>query len=881
MQKLPKAYEPKDVEKRWADFWVQKNIFVASLSSDKESYSIVIPPPNVTGSLHMGHALNVTLQDILCRFNRMCGKNVLWLPGVDHAGIATQNVVERYLLDKGIRKEDLGREKFISEVWKFKEKFGGEIVEQLKRLGASVDWSRFRFTMDPGFVRAVRKAFFELYNDGLIYRGDYIINFCPRCGTALSDLEVEHKEEDGSLYYIEYPLEGERKSVVVATTRPETMLGDTAVAVHPDDQRYAHLVGKMILLPLANRVIPLISDTYVDKEFGTGALKITPAHDFNDFEVAKRHKLDIVKIMDEKGRMNKNAGAYSGLDRFLARERVVEDLKKLGLLKKVVPYKILLGRCYRCGTVVEPYLSKQWFVRTKPLAEPAKNVVLEKKIRIIPENWENTYFEWMDNIRDWCISRQIWWGHRIPVWYCKDCGKMMVSLKDPKNCESCGSKNIFQDPDVLDTWFSSALWPFATFGWPDRTKELSIFYPTSCLVTGFDILFFWVARMIMMGLRFMGDVPFRDVYIHALVRDIEGRKMSKSRGNVIDPLVVMEKYGTDAFRFTLCAFAAQGRDIKFSEERIEGYRHFINKIWNAARFVLMNLDDDTKAEFRKEDLDICDVWILSSLQKTIKEVRKSLKEYRFNDAAQAIYQFSWYKFCDWYIEISKVHLKSQRGSTVKSVLLYTLENVIKLLHPFIPFVTEEIWEKLPGERSCLAKERFPEPDESLIDEGVEEKMEVFMDCVVSIRNIRAEMNIPLSLPLKVYIECGNDERIELLKNCSPYMMALARLSEIHFGKDGVFEKSCATSVVKDVELYVPIAGVVDFSKEEKRIKKEIAKVESDLSLVVKKLSNEDFLKKAPKEVVEKEKRSFEELNERKEKLYATLERIKSFKDGIL
>ena len=670
MQKesMPKGYEPKEVEEKWYKYWEDRQLFRAEAKSDRKPFCIVIPPPNVTGSLHMGHALNNTLQDILCRFKKMQGYNVLWQPGTDHAGIATQNVVERELAAKGTDRHQVGREKFIELVWEWKEKYGGVIINQLKRLGSSCDWSRERFTMEEGLSRAVREVFVRLYEEKLIYRGDYIINWCPRCRTALADLEVEHEEMDSSLYYIHYRFKDRPGRLTVATTRPETLLGDTAVAVHPEDERYQGVAGSQVILPVLNKPIPVILDKYVDKEFGTGALKITPAHDANDFEIGNTHHLERIRVLDDGGRMNELAGPYRGMDRFECRERIVEDLKKAGLLEKIEPYRNAVGHCYRCKKMIEPLLSKQWFVKVGPLAEKAVAAVREGRTRIVPPNWELTYYEWMNHIKDWCISRQIWWGHRIPAWYCGKCGEVIVAREEPKTCPQCGSHHLVQETDVLDTWFSSALWPFSTLGWPDQTEELKTFYPTATMVTGFDILFFWVARMMMMGLHFMGDVPFRDVYIHALVRDAYGKKMSKSKGNVIDPLNVIDRFGTDAFRFTLAALAAQGRDIKLSEEKIAGYRHFVNKLWNSARLVLMNLDGDDPAKHGEAVHSLADRWVLSRLHQVSEEVTKALEEYRFNDGASLCYQFVWHEFCDWYLELAKEAIYSENGAALKSTL---------------------------------------------------------------------------------------------------------------------------------------------------------------------------------------------------------------------
>ena len=707
---LDKGYEPHDVERRWYEFWETNGLFAAEDQGPRRGYAIVIPPPNVTGVLHMGHALNNTLQDILCRYRRLKGDNVLWMPGTDHAGIATQNVVERKLAQEGTDRHALGREQFIAQVWQWREKYGSAIINQLKRLGASCDWKRERFTMDEGLSRAVRKVFVELYHQGLIYRGNYIINWCHRCHTALADLEVEHAEIDGNLYHIRYPFADGSGGITIATTRPETMLGDTAVAVHPDDERYQGISATAVILPLVNREIPIIRDAYVDMSFGTGGLKVTPAHDPNDFEIGRRHNLPSLKAIGDDGRMTEEAGRFAGLDRFECRKAVVQELQETGQLEKIEPYRHSVGHCYRCKTIIEPNLSRQWFVRAKPLAEKAIAAVKQGQTRIIPETWANTYFDWLENIRDWCISRQIWWGHQIPAWTCEECGEVVVAMQAPPDCPKCGSTHLVQEEDVLDTWFSSALWPFSTMGWPDQTPLLKTFYPTAVLVTGFDILFFWVARMMMMGLHFMGEVPFRDVYVHALVRDEEGQKMSKSKGNVIDPLDIIERYGTDAFRFTLAAFAAQGRDVKMSEKRVEGYRHFINKLWNAARFALMHLDRRYD-QIQLDELCLADRWILSRLNRVSLEMAQALDTYRFNDAAAALYGFVWHEFCDWYLEAIKPALHGKLAPDARerslAVLWRVLHDTLILLHPFIPFVTEEIWHKLPGTDGSIMRAAFP------------------------------------------------------------------------------------------------------------------------------------------------------------------------------
>jgi valyl-tRNA synthetase len=868
---LEKVYNPHKIEDKWYNFWIENNFFHAEEDSDKKPFSIVIPPPNITGSLHMGHALNNTLQDIIARYKRMQGYNVLWMPGTDHAGIATQNVVERDIMKKGFTRQSLGREEFIKRIWKWKGKYGNEIINQLKRLGASCDWERERFTMDEGLSLAVKEVFVRLYEENLIYIGDYIINWCPRCLTALSDLEVEHKEVDGNLYYIDYPVKNSTYSIQIATTRPETMLGDTAVAVNPEDKRYSDFVGKVAILPIVNRDIPIIMDEYVDMDFGSGALKITPAHDPYDFEVSKRHNLDVIKMMEDDGTIKKGFGKYSGMDRFYCRDEIVKDLKNLGFLKRIEEYKHTVGHCYRCRSIVEPILSKQWFVKVKPLSLSAIEAVKKGKTRIIPKGWEKTYFEWMKNIKDWCISRQIWWGHRIPAWHCDDCKEITVAREEPTICKHCNSKNIHQDTDVLDTWFSSALWPFSTFGWPSHTKELEVFYPTSLLVTGFDILFFWVARMMMMGIKFMHDVPFRDVYIHALVRDAEGQKMSKSKGNVIDPLIIMDKYGTDAFRFTLAAFAAQGRDVKLSEDRIEGYRNFMNKLWNASRFSLMNIDD-ASIEIKKEFLSIPDKWILSRLRDVTSQTIKALDEYRFNDGAHILYQFVWHEFCDWYIEFIKPLLygdsdPSQKICT-KKVLEIALRAILRLLHPFIPFITEEIWQSLPSTKESLTISRYPEIDEFPSFEDESKEIALITDIISGIRNIRGEIRISPSEYVDLILLTNNKNNLIYIERNVEYIKNLAKVREIHINTDRPLNS--ATGVVKDIEIFVPIANI---QSEIKRLNKEIEKIDKEFKLINKKLLNEDFIENAPDEIVEKERRKAKELVEKRDKLKKSLENI--------
>jgi valyl-tRNA synthetase len=873
-----KGYEPHEVEKRWYEYWENEHLFAAEDQSPQASYSIVIPPPNVTGVLHMGHALNNTMQDILCRYRRLRGDNVLWMPGTDHAGIATQNVVEKKLAQDGTDRHQLGREKFIDAVWQWRQKYGSAIINQLKRLGASCDWKRERFTMDEGLSQAVRKVFVQLYDEGLIYRGNYIINWCHRCHTALADLEVEHEEHDGHLYHIRYPYPDGSGGIVVATTRPETMLGDTAVAVHPEDERYLKIEADTVTLPLMNREIPIIKDSYVDMSFGTGGLKITPAHDPNDFEIGARHNLASPKVISDNGNMSSEAGPYEGLDRFECRKAVVKDLEQLGLLIKIEPYQHSVGHCYRCKTVVEPNLSKQWFVRVKPLAEEAIAAVESGKTRIIPDMWTNTYYDWMNNIRDWCVSRQIWWGHQIPAWTCGECGEIMVAMEAPQTCRGCDSQNLAQETDVLDTWFSSALWPFSTMGWPEETPLLKTFYPTSALVTGFDILFFWVARMMMMGIHFMKDVPFKDVYVHALVRDEAGKKMSKSKGNVIDPLDVIERYGTDAFRFTLAAFAAQGRDIKMSEKRVDGYRHFINKLWNATRFALMHLDQGYQ-EMDLHSLSLPDKWILSRLQQATADVTAALDSYRFNEAAGAIYNFVWHEFCDWYLEAIKPALYDKEGpeklEATRAVLWRVLRDTLVILHPFIPFVTEEIWHHMPGTQGSIMKAAHPaDATEPLEYPESEAEMALVMEVITGIRNVRGEMNIAPSLSLQVQVQSEDEPARQIIDRHQDLIINLAKLDALTVGKLGQRPKSSATAVISRASIFVSLEGIIDFSKETIRLEKEIKKLAAELETVAKKLGNEGFLSKAPADVIEKVKQKQNALMEKEQKIRTNLDKIK-------
>ncbi len=883
MEKLPKGYEPQQVEQKWYQKWEGSGYFRGDEKSSAAPYSIVIPPPNVTGVLHMGHALNNTLQDILCRWKRMTGHEVLWMPGTDHAGIATQNVVEKQLAGEGCDRHELGREKFVERVWQWREESGGQIINQLKCLGASCDWERERFTMDAGLSKAVREVFVRLYEDGLVYRANRLINWCPRCHTALSDLEVEHEDKKGHLWHLRYPVAGTDRVLVVATTRPETMLGDSAVAVHPEDERYADLIGKTVKLPLTGREIPVIADDYVDREFGSGAVKITPAHDFNDFEIGKRHDLEVINVLDESGNINENGGEYLGLDRYAARKKIVEDLQAQGLLDQIDDYANAVGECYRCKTIIEPYMSKQWYVSVGPMAEKAIEAVETGKTKILPVQWEKTYFEWMNNIQDWCVSRQIWWGHRIPAWFCDDCGKITVSREDATSCSHCGSKSLQQETDVLDTWFSSALWPFSTMGWPDKTAALDKFYPTSCLVTGFDILFFWVARMMMMGLKFMDEVPFKEVYIHALVRDAQGQKMSKSKGNVIDPLTVVDEYGADAFRFTLAAFAAMGRDIKLSTERIGGYRNFVNKLWNASRFALMNLEDFDPAAVTPADfkLSLADQWILDRFDKAATEVSACLQGYKFNDAAGTLYSFTWHEFCDWYVELAKDDLYGddpQAKQRVQSVLYTVLEGLLRLLHPFIPFVTEEIWQALPGERpaATIMRADYPACGGFDIDSDAVARMDLVMEVVRAIRNIRGELDVAPGRRIAVSLDCRSRQSAETVSEGEGYIRSLARVEGLTAGVAIERPGQSATQIAGDVEVLVPLAGLIDLAEEEGRLTKEIAKVQKDLDFFTRKLSNEKFVANAPAQVLEKDRAKLAAAQEKMAVLQQGLERIRGF-----
>ncbi|HEY8498267.1 MAG TPA: valine--tRNA ligase [Limnochordales bacterium] len=884
---LPPVYDPSRIEPRWYAHWEASGYFRGDPDPSRPPFCIVIPPPNVTGSLHMGHAMDNTLQDILVRFRRMQGYSTLWVPGTDHAGIATQVVVEAELAREGKSRHDLGREKFLERVWAWKERYGGIITQQLRRLGSSCDWSRERFTMDPGCSRAVREVFVHLYRKGLIYRGDYIINWCPRCQTALSDLEVEHEETEGRLWYLRYPLEDGSGDITVATTRPETMLGDTAVAVHPQDTRYLPLIGKAAVLPLVGRRLPIVADEAVDMSFGTGAVKVTPAHDPTDFEIGRRHGLEAVKVIDERGRITDAAPAeFAGLDREEARRRVVEALRRQGYLVREEAHRHAVGHCQRCGTVVEPLISKQWFVRMKPLAEPAIRAVRERRVRLLPPRFESHFFHWMENVRDWCISRQLWWGHRIPVWYCADCGRETVSVEDPSACAHCGSARIEQDPDVLDTWFSSALWPFSTLGWPERTPELAFYYPTSVLVTGFDILFFWVARMMVMGLEMMGDVPFRDVVLHGLVRDALGRKMSKSKGTGVDPLEIIEEYGADALRLTLVMGVGMGNDVRWHPERVEASRNFANKLWNAARFALMRLPRDGafSAErivqwAERRELALPERWILSRLQRRIQEVTELLERYEMGEAARALYDFAWDELCDWYIELAKPGLapEAEPGERERTavVLWYVLEQTARLLHPFMPFITEEIWQRLPHQGATVMRAAWPRPDARLVDDEAEAQMRQVMDVIRAIRSVRAEKGVPVGRRIPARVWAPEPERA-LLERHADAIRRLAGLSELAIEAPSDRRPADAVPAVAGprVEVFVPLAGLVDVEAELGRLGKELAEVEQLLARWEAMLARPDFVERAPREVVEATRRKREEAQERRARLAQQMEQLR-------
>ena len=879
MENLPKNYDPKQFEERIYKEWLEKEHFIANVNPDKEPYCIVLPPPNITGELHVGHALDHTIQDVLIRFKRMQGYETLWQPGTDHASIATEVKVTKHIeKTEGLTKEDLGREEFLRRAWGWKEEYGGKIVKQMQKLGNSCDWSKERFTMDETLSKAVQEVFIRLYDKGLIYKGNRIINWCPDCETTLSDAEVEHEDKAGYFYHIKYPVKGSDGFVEIATTRPETMLGDVAVAVNPTDERFTHLVGKTLILPLMNREIPVIVDDYVDAEFGTGAVKITPAHDPNDFEIGLRHDLPQVNVMNKDASVNELGGIYEGLSRYDARKKIVEDLKEQGLLVKIKDHDLSLGGCYRCNTVVEPMMSEQWFVKMEPLAKDAIAAVKDERIKFVPDRFSKTYLNWLENIRDWCISRQLWWGHRIPAYYC-ECGEIMVSTKAPEKCTKCSGTKITQDEDVLDTWFSSALWPFSTLGWPEQTEELKYFYPTDVLVTGYDIIFFWVVRMAFSGLEFMDEVPFKHVLIHGIIRDDEGRKMSKSLGNGIDPFEIIEEYGADALRFTLLTGNSPGNDMRFHMSKLESSRNFANKLWNATRFVLMNIDSDiADYDSIKDNMTTADYWIITRMNRVIGEMTENINKFELGLAAQKLYDFVWSEYCDWYIEMTKSRLYGTDGNNKKTalyVLTYVLENILKLMHPYMPFITEEIWSSLPTISGNVVVASWPQYNEAEINEDAEKKMELIMAAIISIRNIRSEMNVVPSKKAKLLVFSNEYEVIETIKEGTKFFISLASTSEIQIIEDkNEIPNDAVSVVIEGAELFIPLDELIDFEKEIERLNKEKSKLESEIKRVEGKLSNEGFVKKAPAHLIEEEKNKKVKFTDMLDKVIERIERIK-------
>ncbi|NMA60553.1 MAG: valine--tRNA ligase [Firmicutes bacterium] len=876
---MMKTYDPKLVEDKWYAYWEEQGFFHGEVDTDKKPFSIVIPPPNITGQLHMGHALDNTYQDILVRWKRMQGYNTVWIPGTDHAGIATQARVEDHIrATEGKTRHDLGREEFLKRTWDWKEEYGNQILNQLKKLGASLDWERERFTMDEGCSRAVREVFVRLYEKGLIYQGNYSVNWCPQCSTTLSDIEVEHEESAGKLYHVQYPLADGSGFIQVATTRPETMLGDTAIAVNPQDERYQDLIGKVVRVPLTDREVPIIADDFVDLEFGTGMVKVTPAHDPNDFEIGLRHNLPQIQVIGLDATMTEEAGSkYAGLDRYTCRKQVVEDLDSLGLLVKVEDHDHAVGQCYRCDTVVEPLVSKQWFVKMDVLAKPAIAAVKEGEIRFVPDRFSKHYLHWMENLRDWCISRQLWWGHRIPVWYCDDCGETFASVDEPTQCVRCASTEIQQDPDVLDTWFSSALWPFSTLGWPEQTAELKHFYPTSVLVTGFDIIFFWVARMIVMGYEFMEDKPFSEVLIHGLVRDAQGRKMSKSLGNGVDPLEAIEEYGADALRFNLVIGVAPGNDLRYIPEKVEAYRNFANKIWNASRFALMNLEDFNENEKNLGSLELttADHWILSRYEHTAHEVTRFLERYDIGEGARVLYDFIWSEFCDWYIELVKPRLYGKQGEdsryVAQYVLWYVLKNTLQLLHPYMPFITEEIWQNLPHDGPSIMIAPWPQP--SGFAAPVQEKaMDTVMAVITEIRTMRSEKNVQPGRKITAICQ-GDGDALAVLQDGEQHIINLAGLETLILEAPGEKPAQALSAVVEGINIFLPLADLVDLEEEIARIKKDLEEAQRELQRAESKLLNEGFIMKAPRAVVEKEQEKVESLTATVERLQILLQEL--------
>ncbi len=871
-KELAKTYDPQEVEDRIYDFWLSGGYFHAEPDPEKKPYTIVIPPPNITGQLHMGHALDETLQDILIRWRRMQGYCALWVPGTDHASIATEAKIMEAMRQEGVTKEEIGREGFLERAWAWKKKFGGRIIEQLKKLGSSCDWERERFTLDEGCSKAVNEVFVRLYEKGLIYRGERMINWCPKCCTSISDAEVEFEEQDGSFYHLRYPLADGSGYLELATTRPETLLGDTAVAVHPDDARYQSFVGKKVLLPLCNREIPVVADNYVEMDFGTGVVKITPAHDPNDFEVGLRHNLPVINVMDENAVINENGGKYQGMDRYAARKAIVKDLDAAGYLIKIEPHKHNVGTCYRCHETVEPRVSLQWFVKMKPLAEPAIRAVREKEINLVPSRFEKVYYNWMENIKDWCISRQLWWGHRIPAWYCDACGEVIVAREEPHTCPKCGSQKLHRDEDTLDTWFSSALWPFSTLGWPEKTKELDYFYPTSTLVTGYDIIFFWVARMIFSALEQTGKVPFHTVFFHGIVRDAQGRKMSKSLGNGIDPLEIIAKYGADALRFTLATGNSPGNDMRFSDEKVEASRNFANKIWNAARFILMNIEGKEVPPTLPETLTLPDRWIVGRLRSVADEITENLEKFELGIAVQKLYDFIWDEFCDWYIEIAKVSLQGkaeQAAQNTRRVLVWVMSRTLELLHPFMPFITEEIWQSLPHVGETIMTAAWPSSNGQEKFQTEQEAMRRVMDAIRAVRNRRSEMNVPPSKKARVFIAAAQPADFQA---CVSLVERLAYASSVEIG-DNFDLPGAVTIVTNGAKIYIPMDELVDREAEQKRLQKELDTAEKQLAQCENKLNNQGFLAKAPANVIEGARQNAQRLKEQIAMIRETLESL--------
>lgn len=861
-KELAKQYNPAEVEDRTYKFWCDNKYFHAEVNPKKKPYTIVIPPPNITGQLHMGHALDNTLQDILIRWRRMQGYEALWLPGTDHASIATEAKIVEAMRKEGITKEDIGRDGFLERAWDWKEQYGSRIIEQLKKMGSSCDWDRERFTLDEGCSKAVKEVFVNLYEKGLIYQGKRMVNWCPHCCTTISDAEVEYEDQAGHFWHLRYPFKDGSGYVELATTRPETLLGDTAVAVNPNDDRYKDIIGKMLILPIVHREIPVIADEYVDIEFGTGVVKITPAHDPNDYEVGLRHNLEIIDVMTDDGHIADGWGKYSRMDRYECRKEIVKDLEAEGALIEIEDYSHNVGTCYRCHTSIEPRLSKQWFVKMEPLAKPAVDVVKQGRVKFVPERFDKIYYHWMENIKDWCISRQLWWGHRIPAWYCADCGEVTVSKNDVCECAHCHSKNITQDPDTLDTWFSSALWPFSTLGFPDDTEELKYFYPTNTLVTGYDIIFFWVARMIFSAVEHTDNIPFDTVLIHGLVRDAQGRKMSKSLGNGIDPLEIIDEYGADALRFTLATGNSPGNDMRFSDDKVKASRNFANKLWNAARFVLMYLTDNFKYDGLPNDLAIEDKWIVSKVNTLAKEVTDNLEKFELGIAIQKLYDFIWDIFCDWYIEIAKIRLQGEdedAKNTAKCVLVYVLTDILKLLHPFMPFITEEIYQAIPHGDESIMISKWVEYDENLSFAADEAEMERIMKAIRAIRNRRSEMNIPPSRKATVYVETAFEDTFRMGIG---FIQRLASANEVVIGADVTNLGNTVTIITDDAKIYIPMGDLVDFEAERKRLEKELAQCQDKLDFIMKKLSNPGFVNKAPEKVVEQNKADAAKLEEK-------------------